>query len=397
MMEGKNIKLLYILGDTEMDGSKISFKIILDSVLALGCEVIVLVSKSNTDDYFRNYLTKNGCIVESFDAEWSTYPICDVFSWKNSFLKFPKKMLRKIYRLVKSNKQVLDIIKSHKPDVVHTNVGVFHQGYRACNQLGIPHLWHLREYQTKDFKLAIMPSMRSFKRQLRKCNVVTITNDILEYFELNNVKSATAIWNGILPADSAVYVHEKKPYFLCANRISPEKRLDVAIKAFASVADKLPNYRLLIVGKCIDKAYTEELTELASSFSCSSRIEFHDFRPDVINLMKDATALMVTSNFEGLGRMSVEASFMGCLVLGRNTGGTKEILNFTGGGYLFNTQEELIQQMVEVASIAGTEGYKKKVLAAQRIAIDSFSNEQYCQRIFNIYKDLIFNFKKASI
>lgn len=372
-----------------MGGATISFKIILDSILALGCEVIVLISNDNRNDDFVDYLTTKGCIVENFDAEMAIYPTCQIYSWTNSFLKFPIRMTRKIYRLSRSNKQVLTIIKKYNPDIVHTNVGVFRQGLRACNKLGIPHLYHLREYQTKDFGWTIMPSKSSFKRLLRSTNVITITNDILEYFDLKNIKTAKALWNGILPAASAVYVHEKKPYFLCANRISPEKRVEVTIEAFASVADKLPNYRLMIVGKSENKAYEKQLAELVSSISCGDRIEFHDFCDDVVNLMKDATALVVASNFEGLGRMTVEASFMGCLVLGRNTGGTREILNVTGGGYLFNTPEELIQQMIKVANLAGTEDYKKKILEAQRVAVDHFSNEQYCLSIYNVYKQII--------
>lgn len=396
-MEERKMKILYIVGNTEMAGSTISFKIILDGMLELGCDVVVLISNLNCNYDFIDYMISRGCIVESFYDEKSIYPNCQLFGWPHSFLKFPWRLLRRIYRLYRSNKQVLNLISKHNPDIVHTNVGVYQQGLRACNKLGIPHLWHLREYQTKDFGWAIMPSKGSFKGLLRTTYVVTITNDILEYFDLKNVKKAKAIWNGILPASSAVYVHEKKPYFICANRISPEKRIEDAIEAFASIADKLPNYRLIIIGKCLNKHYSEHLTELVSNLSCGNRIEFHDFRPDVVSLMKDATALVVASNFEGLGRMTVEASFMGCLVLGRNTGGTKEILNVTSGGYLFNNSEELKQQMIQIANSTGTEEYKMKALKAQRIAIEKFSNEQYCQGIFDMYKHIIINHRNLYI
>lgn len=392
-MAEQNIKIVYVIGPTSMDGSIISLKIILDGIIDIGYDVILLISNLNRNDDFIDYMTSRGCIVESFDAEMSIYPSCQIFGWTHSFLKFPWRMIRRMYRLSRSNKQVLKLIRKHNPNIVHTNVGVFQQGLKACDKLGIPHLWHIREYQTKDFGYSIMPSKGSFKGLLRTTNVVTITNDILQYFDLKNIKTAKALWNGILPGASAAYIHKKKPYFLCANRISPEKRVDVAIEAFASVADKLPNYRLMIVGKSEDKAYLQQLTELVSSLSCGNRIEFHDFRADVVNLMKEATALIVASNFEGLGRMTVEASFMGCLVLGRNTGGTKEILNVTDGGYLFNTPEELKQKMIEVANMAGTEEYKKKVLAAQLITIDNFSNEQYCESIHDLYQCIISNDK----
>ena len=40
--------------------------------------------------------------------------------------------------------------------------------------------------------------------------------------------------------------------------------------------------------------------------------------------MSKALALFVPSSFEGFGFITVEAMFCGCLVIGRNTGGTKE-------------------------------------------------------------------------
>ena len=377
-----------------MGGATISFKIILDYMLTLGCNVVVLVSKDDLNEDFIEYMTTKGCMVENFDAEMAVYPSVKFLGWQDSFVKFPKRLILKIYRLIRSNRQTLKLIRKYNPDIVHTNVGVYQQGVRACKKLKIPHLWHLREYQTKDFGFKIFPSKGLFNHLLRTTNVVSITNDILEYFDLKHTKSATALYDGILPASSATYVHDKKPYFLCANRISPEKKIEVIIEAFAIFAEKSPNYRLMIVGKAENKSYLVKLNEIVARLSLSDQIVFHDFCPNVIKLMKDATALVVASQFEGLGRMTVEASFMGCLVLGRNTGGTKEILNFTGGGYLFNTTEELTQQMFEVVNLAGSEEYKKKVLSAQQIAINHFSNVEYCRLIYALYKECITNLPK---
>lgn len=372
-----------------MSGSTISFKIIVDSMLAFGCEVVVLVSNRATNRTFIQYLVSAGCTVETFDDEKSVYPECQLIGWTHSFVKFPWRIVRKLYRLFRSNRQVSKLIIKHAPDLVHTNVGVFQQGVRACERFGIPHVWHLREYQTKDFGLRILPSTKAFKRLLRTTNVVTITNDILEYFDLKNISTARAIWNGILPAGSAVYLNDKKPYFLCANRVSPEKEIEIAIEAFGIVAERLPGYRLLIVGEFENDAYLQSLHKMLAESPFRDRIVFEDYRPDVVNLMKESTALIVASKFEGLGRMSVEATFMGSLVLGRNTGGTREVLTATGGGYLFNSTEELALQMLKVAQMAGTDAYKTKVLAAQRVAICGFSNEQYFKSILDLYNDVI--------
>lgn len=388
-MESKKLKILYIVGTTKMDGSTISFKIILEGMLSLDCDVVVLISNINQNSEFYDYMIQRGCIVEEFDAEMYIYPKCELCNWGNSFVKFPWRIIKKIYYINKSYLQIKKSILCHKPDIVHTNVGVFHQGLRACRKLGVPHLLHLREYQTKDFGWKIFPSLQLFKRKLNKTYVVAITNNILYYFDLQQQKTANAIWDGILPASQVIYKHDKAQYFICANRISAEKNLEAVIEAFAMIKDLLPNYKLKIVGETFDNNYYNKLLKLVTDLSCNELIEFHGFRQDVTDLMQDATALIVASNFEGLGRMTVEASFMGCLVLGRNTGGTKEIINITNGGYLFNNIGELSQQMVKTAKMAGTDEYKERVLKAQQISIEKFSNEQYCQKIYDLYIKII--------
>ena len=43
------------------------------------------------------------------------------------------------------------------PDIIHTNTGVIHEGLKVAKRLKIPHVWHLREYQDKDFNWEAFP------------------------------------------------------------------------------------------------------------------------------------------------------------------------------------------------------------------------------------------------
>lgn len=56
----------------------------------------------------------------------------------------------------------------------------------------------------------------------------------------------------------------------------------------------------------------------------ASQVVFLGMRKDIYSLMKDAMALIVPSYWEGFGFITTEAMFNGCLVIGRNTSGTKE-------------------------------------------------------------------------
>lgn len=373
-----------------MGGATISFKVILEGMLDRGCSIIVMISSRNCNNEFINYMISRGCIIVKFDDEMSIYPDIKI-SKLGSLIKFPWRTVRKLYKIEICFNQILKTIRIHKPDIVHTNIGVLPQGVKACKKLNIPHLWHIREYQNKDFGWRILPSINAYKKLLRSTNTLTITKNILEYFELKNTTSANFLWDGILPAGSCYYKHKKSPFFLCASRISPEKKIDIAIEAFLLIADKLPKYKLIIVGDQHNKPYYEKIKKIILNSNIQERIELHSYRSDVVSLMKDATALVVASSFEGLGRMTIEAAFMGCLVIGRDTGGTKEIIETTGCGYLFNTTEMLSNLMLKVAGQVETEEYKEKALSAQNNAISKSSNENYCIEIYKLYNHIINN------
>jgi len=198
------------------------------------------------------------------------------------------------------------------------------------------------------------------------------------------------IYNGILPESSVVFNKNKEKYFLCASRISEEKCIDSIIDAFSCVSDRLPEYSLWIAGGYATSEYYEKIKKQIDSVKCSNRIKLLGHRDDVVELMKNATALVVASRFEGLGRMTVEATFSGCLVIGRNSGGTKEVLELTKGGFLFNSDEHLADLMIHVASLSD-ENYLKIIDESQKVVVKYFSNEKCCKEILRKYSELKIN------
>lgn len=105
------------------------------------------------------------------------------------------------------------------------------------------------------------------------------------------------------------------------------------------------------------------------------------------------TALMVSSLYEGFGRITVEALFNGCLVIGYNSGGTKEILEKDELGILYSNQEELVDNMKMVVS-KGIECFFSLIEEAQKKAIKLYTNEQNSINVYDFYQDLKTNFNE---
>ena len=372
-----------------MHGSSHSLFGLVEGLRLRGVEVVMAVPICwKQDDDFDNCAKKLDVRLYRIQLEhtrdnsgWTRRP------WHfRTFLRNAKFM---ISRKIESYHSICTVIEREHPDVVHTNVGIIHEGYWAARKFKIPHVFHLREYQDKDFGWNILPSKRVFSMLLRQsAAVITITNDIRYHFYQHKNPNALTIYNGVFSINDASFILSKEKYFLCASRISHEKGLIDVITAFSDFHQTQPDYKLMIAGDG-DKHYIETLKQTACSLGCMDDVCFVGFSQNVKSLMQHATALIVGSYNEGFGRMTAEAAFQGCLIIGRNTAGTKEILDCVGG-YPFMSIDELRSNMNAIIKLSPEE-YRQKAISAQKIAIENYSKEQYVEKVYNVYKSLLNN------
>ena len=106
-----------------------------------------------------------------------------------------------------------------------------------------------------------------------------------------------------------------REYVLCLSRIHPIKRLDLAIKAFASLALEFPNTQMVIAGN--DSGALDELKTLVDELGLQDRCIFTGFvaGADKARAYADARVLLHTSDHENFGLSVVEAMAYGCPVV----------------------------------------------------------------------------------
>ena len=244
----------------------------------------------------------------------------------------PIKLIKRLYSLYLNQTEIrsyiADILDEFRPDIVHTNVGPLAIAVQECVKRGIPHVWHMREYQDKDFGLRFFPSKSAFRKMIHQEGNynIAITQDIFRHWNLRETVDQV-IYNGIRRSEDEVvpYVSDK-PYFLYAARIEPSKGLMTLLMAFREYKKNGGTNRLLVVGKPCGlyalwcKAYVR-LSSLRDS------VQFAGYRSDVYSLMAGADAFVMTSLSEGFGLTTAEAMLNKCLVIARNTAGSKEQLD----------------------------------------------------------------------
>ena len=115
------------------------------------------------------------------------------------------------------------------------------------------------------------------------------------------------------------------------------------------------------------------------------KVEFLGYQKDITPLMKKATAFLMCSHNEGLGRVTIEAMCYGCSVIARKSGGTVDYLKDRETSFFFTDEEECAILMNEVSSMA----VPTTINAANEFFKQHFTEEVYGIEINGIYQGLV--------
>lgn len=379
------MKLLSIASDSVCGGATISLLNLFRGLKAKGSDIYVLIPRNG---YLCHELEKAGIPYSVVPYQATVWP--PLRNWNDSW-KFVPRLLRFHCVNMLAKRRIGKIIRSFKPEIIHTNVSVLNIGYSLARKFGIPHLWHIREYGDKDFDLRPYPSRKTLtKRISQKSYAIAITRDLAQYYHLG--ERGRTIYNGICPKDGIRMNPHKKNWFLYVGLVSENKGATELIKAFTEFCRTDTTFRLLFLGRS-DKKYMARLRKMIAGSPAENRIEFLGHRSDAERFMSEARAIIVPSRYEGFGRITAEAMFNGCLVIGRNTGGTKE--QFDNGrirtgheiGLRYFSHSELVSAL-RCAGNMPPDQYACMVNDAQKTAAELYSNEQNIEKTYTFLEEI---------
>lgn len=120
---------------------------------------------------------------------------------------------------------------------------------------------------------------------------------------------------------------DEAPVVLCLGALTPEKRVDLAVRAVGSLA----HHTLLVVG---DGSEKQSLTSLAEQWP--GRIRFAGPTPDPIVPLAAADVLVLASRTEGQPAVAIEAGLTGIPVVATRVGGVPDIVLDCRSGILLD-------------------------------------------------------------
>ena len=379
------MNILYVTG-YGVGGSNVSLAISILGLKELGIKETIIVPDEDTLQLFKS--KGLNCLVLPFRP--SIWPVCK--RWYH-YLTFPIRLLYQRSMNYMAIKKLTRIARCIHPDLVHSNISVTSIGYKVSKRIHVPHIYHLREYGSLDFCFNRYPSYKAFEKELKNSYSIAITRALFDYYSIDNNRGVV-IYNGIMP--NRQYVPSKKSdYFLYVGGLSHEKGIDFLIDTVVSLITEGCSIKLLICGAG-NSVFVDNLQSIINKAGdkVSSCIEFLGQRNDVYELMTKAKALIVPSLSEAFGRITAEAMFNDCLVIGNNTAGTKEQFDngwdLTGGeiGLRYKDKETLKAALLRVNNNS-SDVFSEQRRAAFNVVNKLYSTENNANKIYGFYNKIL--------
>ncbi len=378
------ITVLYVtFASKNFDGATYSLMDLIKSVQEQVHPIVMVREEGCVYDYF----TKNGveCIICDFKEDLVGKPI-KLHQYIKYIIKYIPNQLTYYWQNRKSAKTVAKILSGRQIDIVHSNNTVLPVGYDVSKNLNAKFVWHLRGFMDLDFGWMPLRGWHKYKKTLKQTDaIIGITKSVLKHHVPVEDKNAFVISDAVRSNEDTCLVLPKEKYFLfCAGFLTEQKGCGFAISAFAKSGLVTKGYKLKIIGEAHPK-YRSQLNQIVANAGILDAVEFLGRSDKVKEYMSRATAFLMCSENEGLGRVSVEAMFYGCLVLGRNSGGTKDFVFEGETGLLFNDIEGCAAAMQKATET----DHQDIIQNAQQFAQQNFSIENYGGKIIKVYNKVL--------
>jgi glycosyltransferase involved in cell wall biosynthesis len=305
--------------------------------------------------------------------------------------------VNRLYRNVRNLRPIIHQIARWQINLVYSNSSVFAIGAMAAAWLRLPHVWHIREFGNRDYDLWPDLGSRLFRRVLKTANATIFVSNALKQAFLGKAASSNThiIYNGVAPeavfderhrAAEALRGRRQPLTFVLVGRFRKSKGQAVAIGAFAKVANRFPDVRLILVGdagQTGEQSYYDQCRVLVNELALTDRVEFWGYIPDPERAFLAADVALMCSQNEAMGRVTVEAMSACRPVIGNDSGGTSELIDPSRTGLLYRGDEDSLAESM-TSYILAPELARQHGEAGWRIARQRHSTETYAAQVYNV-------------
>lgn len=298
----------------------------------------------------------------------------------------------------KGYKQIAELIKAEKPDVIQANAGdtlkyaVFSKllfgwktpiVFRNANKMGD----FITSFSKKLFNGLLVKNVSYVVSVSHNCE-----DDFIKTFNYAQEKITTVPiginefqLSGNIP-DDLKHIFEGNKVLVNVGSLVPEKNHMGLLHIYKSVKMLSPQTKLLIIG---DGALRKELEHYVKENGLSNDVFFLGYRTDVIEIIAASEAFVMPSHIEGLPGVILEAFYCKTPVIANNVGGIGEVVRNNSTGWVIDKDkpQEFLNAVTEcLTNTAKSFEYTQN---AYDLVMREYKNSHVAHRFVSAYKDIM--------
>lgn len=271
--------------------------------------------------------------------------------------------------------------------LIVSNSSVIDFGAYLHQRLQIPHIWYLREFGDLDFN--IQPYIKNFPHYIDEKSdaIIAVSKAVAEHWKKRGIrKNIDVIYNGVSNTSFSKEKQKRGPIInICmCGRLCPAKGQALALKSLILLPkDILEQIHLDFFGKGESE---KKLRVFVKSNALEKNVSFKGHSENLEHELYNYEIGLMLSNAEGFGRTTAEYMTHALFVIGANTGGTPELLQYGKYGVLIAPNEP--KQLAEAITnyCQNRNELQKRALEAPTYAEREFSISKNAKRAYLLYK-----------
>lgn len=170
-------------------------------------------------------------------------------------------------------------------------------------------------------------------------HLVVQTKDIKAFYPEFIQKKTSIIYNPVSETVFHLQDEPKENVIISVGKLDGQKNQKLLINAFARIADKFPEWKLVIYGEGPERDSLERLIQ-DSRFKIQDKVSLPGRCETVIEEMNKAKVFAFSSDFEGMSNAILEAVCVGLPVVTTNVSGAAELVKDGEGGFVVPIRNE---------------------------------------------------------
>lgn len=284
------------------------------------------------------------------------------------------------------------ILKKERINIVHMNTLTSYIAAKAAMECKIGVVWHIREVLDDDFGLHLLHEEKSYALINNAKQIIAVSKTVKEKYKavFSNIK---VVYNGISCGrffSKREIMQNETIEIILIGRIVEEKGQYELVQAINQLHHDIKNrIHCNLVGSVEDPKYYKEIVEYIKENHLEEKIHFTDYTDQIEKYLLKADVLCSCSKMEAFGRVTIEGMLAKCLIIGSNTGATKEIITDRKTGLLYEYgQVESLQRCIKYIFDNKEEACYIASMG-QREAKEKYTDEMNAREILRIYEDVL--------